>query len=236
MSQLEQLELFPDLCPTAEKSADKQWNLHGIFAPYNRFSMSLCEKVDFTSTHQMPVVCGCSAEAPRDIFCFYRMRNSDIEGVIPHFYTSDDRLLPFLSDPYRHLRMICNHKIVLGIDISIKPEMLIPMKIAISFYNKLIMAWWRYNGITVIPNVIVDPQVIEWCIDGYPKHSVICMNSSGIGSDPRAKQNWQIIYPHVIEELSPTLILRYGAKQPNEAEEISVYYENDNRKFRDYGR
>ena len=25
-------------------------------------------------------------------------------------------------------------------------------------------------------------------------------------------------------------------KQPNEAEEISVYYENDNRKFIDYGR
>ena len=65
---------------------------------------------------------------------------------------------------------------------------------------------------------------------------MICTNSSGIGSDPRAKQNWQIIYPHVIEELSPTLILRYGAKQPNEAEEISVYYENDNRKFIDYGR
>lgn len=98
------------------------------------------------------------------------------------------------------------------------------------------MAWWQYKGKTIIPNIIVDPAIIDYCLEGYPKHSVIAMNSTGIGKDERAKQNWQIIYPFVIDRLAPVRIIRYGGKQPNEREEISVYYENDNKKFSNYGR
>lgn len=231
-----QLELFPDFCiETSGKKYDKSIT-NGIFTPTNRFSMSLCEHVNFTSTYQMPVVAGCIIEIPKDIYCFYRLGNHCIAGIIPHFYTTDDRLLPFLGDPYGHLEMISNYPTLIGIDISIKPEMPIPMKIAISFYNKLLMAWWQYNGKTVIPNVVVDPAIIEACLEGYPKHSVIALNSSGIGQDERAKHNWQIIYPYVIDVLDPTLIIRYGGKQPNEREDISVYYDNDNIKFNRYGR
>ena len=100
------------------------------------------------------------------------------------------------------------------------------------------MAWWQHQGKTVIPNVVVDSSIIECCLDGYPKHSVIAMNSSGIGKDIRAKQNWQIIYPYIIKELDPALIIRYGGKQENEIEETSAYYDNDNDhlKFAGYGR
>ena len=148
---------------------------------------------------------------------------------------SDNRLLPFLTDPYGHLDMLCRYPILVGMDFSVKPEMPIPMKIAVSFYNKLLMAWWHYNGKTVIPNIVVDKDIIEYCLDGYPKGSVVAMNSSGIGRDERAKSNWQIIYPQVINVLQPIRILRYGAKQQNEREDISVYYDNDNMKFRNYG-
>ena len=184
----------------------------------------------------MPIVARCNIDAPRDICCFYRLANHHLADIIPHFYTTDNKLFPFLTDPYRHLEKINNHLVVIGIDISIKPEMPLPIKTAISFYNKLIMAWWTYKGKIVVPNVIVDPDIIDCCIDGYPKHSVIAMNSSGIGKDKRSMQNWQIIYPRVIEILEPTLIIRYGGKQPNERNDISVYYENDNKKIGRYGR
>ena len=238
MNKYTQLELFPDFGLKATETRHYKSETNGIFSPPNRFSMSLCEDVKFTSANQMPVVSGCVVEAPRDILCFYRLGNKSITGVVPHFYTTDNRLLPFLGDPYGHLEMISNHPILIGIDISIKPEMPIPMKTAISFYNKLIMAWWQHQGKIVIPNVVVDPSIMEQCLDGYPKHSVIAMNSSGIGKDERAKHNWQTIYPSGIKELDPVRIIRYGGKQDNEIEEISVYYSNDNDyiKFASYGR
>lgn len=239
MIRNQQLELFSDFgSRTIEVSVTNIEDALGkenIFARRNRFLMSLCENVNFTSTFQMPVVSGCTISAPKDILCFYRLQKHSIVGVIPHFYTNDNRLLPFLYDPYKHLKDISHSPTVLGIDFSIKPEMPTPMKIAISFYNKLIMAWWQYNGKNVVPNVVADPAIIDYCLDGYPKHSVIAMNSSGIGTDKRAKQNWQTIYPLVTKELDPVFIIRYGAKQPNEIEEISAYYENDNKKFGKYG-
>lgn len=233
-----QLELFPDFGLKAIETRNSKSETNGIFSPTNRFSMSLCEEVNFTSAHQMPIVSGCLVDAPKEIVCFYRLGNIGRAGVVPHFYTTDNRLLPFLGDPYGHLEMISSHSTLIGIDISIKPEMPMPMKIAISFYNKLIMAWWQHQGKTVIPNVVVDSSIIECCLDGYPKHSVIAMNSSGIGKDIRAKQNWQIIYPYIIKELDPALIIRYGGKQENEIEEISAYYDNNNDhlKFAGYGR
>lgn len=236
MNKIVQLELFPEFGSKKVKREKDIWKSNFIFAPNNRFSLSICENVNFSSTYQMPIVNGCSIELPKDICCFYRLHNRNYSGVVPHFYTTDNRLLPFVNNPYRHLEMISNHPVVIGLDLSIKPEMPIPMKMGISFYNKLMMAWWQKQGKIVVPNVVIDPSIIDCCLDGYPKNSVIAMNSSGIGKDKRAMNNWQIIYPHVIEKLNPKFIIRYGGKQPDEMENISAYYENDNKKFYRYGR
>ena len=236
MHNIKELELFAEFGSEKlnEDKTDTSW--HGIFQPTNQFSMSLCENVNFTSKYQMPKVSTCTIETPRDICCYYRLGNTTADGVIPHFYTPDKNLIPFINDPYGHYEKIAHHRVMIGLDISIKPEMPIPMKMAVSFYNKLHMAWVGTRGNIVVPNVVVDPAIIEVCLDGYPKHSVIAMNSSGIGNDKRAKENWQIIYPYVIDILQPLHILRYGAKQPNEVESISTYYLNDNEKSSRYGR
>lgn len=231
MADNHQLELFPDFSSQNIKTKDERWiNYNGIFMPNNHFSLSLCEHVNFTSTYQMPVVQACHVEQPKDIRCYYRLRNRSVAGTIPHFYTNDSKLLPFLGEPYRYYDKICHHKTVIGIDISIKHDMPTPMKIAISFYNKLLMAWWHYMGLTVVPNVIVDSTIVDICLDGYPMDSVIAINSTSLGKDARARQLWQETYPQIIEALKPTHIIRYGGKQPNEAEHISSYYDNDNKK------
>ncbi len=238
MDKNRQLELFAEFgsLNLNETKARTEEAWRGIFKPYNQFSLQLCECVNFTSEHQMPSVPRCVVDIPRDICCYYRLGNWTVEGVYPHFYTPDKNLIPFINDPYRHLERISQHKVILGLDISIKPEMPKPMKEAVSFYNKLHMAWVAANGIYCVPNVVVDPDLIEVCLDGYPRNSVICMNSSGIGKDKRAMENWQKIYPYVIDVLDPIHILRYGAKQPNEMECISTYYLNDNEKSSRYGR
>ena len=85
-----QMELFPDyITKTIGKKSSKP-EVKGIFLPTNRFSLSLCENARFTSTYQMPIVAGCSIDAPDDICCFYRVYNRSLTNVVPHFYTNDN--------------------------------------------------------------------------------------------------------------------------------------------------
>lgn len=69
----------------------------------------------------------------------------------------------------------------------------------------------------------------EYCFDGIPKHSIIAINSTGIGHDIRSKKGWIEGYKKAVELLQPTHIIRYGAKQDGELEENSTFFDNDNK-------
>lgn len=106
-----------------------------------------------------------------------------------------------------------------------------------SYRNKLLAAWLQKNGIAVIPNVSWSRDwSYDFCFEGFPKHSTIAINSTGIGKDSFSKSLWINGYKKAIEILEPIQILRYGAKQEGELEDISIYYINDNRKGGTYGR
>ena len=66
------------------------------------------------------------------------------------------------------------------------------------------------------------------CFDGYPKNSIIAINSTGCVQDKRSKELWHAGYEEVIKRLNPKHIVRYGAKLDGEMESISTYFNNDN--------
>ena len=47
---------------------------------------------------------------------------------------------------------------------------------------------------------------------------------------------WQKGYEEMIKRIEPSCILRYGDIMPNECDEISVYYPNDNLNYLRNGR
>lgn len=236
--------LFPEMHIFAHEtkgyrnSVQLQDSSERVFNPMNRFSMDLCQHVGFTSMWQMPKVKGVNISAPADIFAFYRLDNKPRPGIWAHCYTNDPRLLPFIHDPYRMANRISHYDGVLGLDLSIKPEMPLPIQMAVSFYNKLIMAFWQHCGINVVQNVVWGgPSSFDFCFDGYAQHATVAVNSTGIGRDRRSDYLWHCGYQAMLERLSPTLIIRYGSKRSGEREDISVYYENDNKKAaRNHGR
>lgn len=114
--------------------------------------------------------------------------------------------------------------------------MLMPEVIWNTFRNKLLAAWWQKNGIIVIPNVSWGKdRSFDMCLEGYPKNSIISINSTGLRQDAQAKRLWIEGYYQVIDVLSPTHIIRYGAKQDGELVSISSYHQNDNRNSSGYG-
>ena len=70
MTNYKQLELFTDFSIKQIEKGNAKTESIGIFSPYNRFSMSLCENVNFTSNCQMPIVAGCTLAPPRIFVAF----------------------------------------------------------------------------------------------------------------------------------------------------------------------
>lgn len=110
-------------------------------------------------------------------------------------------------------------------------EMSRPQKIYSSFINKLWVAWLQSRGHQVIPNISFPNEYWEdYWLEGWPKNSVIAVNSVGVISHGNQK-NWINGISRIQQELHPTLILRYGPKIPGEEQENCIYFKNDNNRI-----
>lgn len=189
-----------------------------------------------TGQYEMPVVRAISCLAPKDIVALYHIDRCNVEGCIPHFYTEDKKFESTWTFPRKSLSKIARYPMVISPDFSVYENLAFPQKFWNIFRNKFLAAWWQYNGLNVIPNVSwMHGQDYAMSFDGWPKHSVIAVNSTGINDDEKCKIMWLEGYKVMLETLEPAHILRYGAKIEGENEAISTYYDNDNKKFAKYG-
>ena len=197
----------------------------------------LCAEVSFTSRYQMPLVQPYNGEIPEKILSFNRARGHAPNGAAVHFYIADAFFECVWSRPEVYLPMLQRVPFVISTDYSLYSDMLLPEVMWNTFRNKLLCAWWQKRGVNAIPNV-------SWCkewsydfvLEGYPKESIIAINSTGIGTDRQSKALWLKGYHRVLEVLKPTHILRYGAMQEGEDASISTFYKNDNFNGATYGR
>lgn len=198
----------------------------------------LCELLSFTGKYEMPVVDRNYCKPPKRIAAFYRLKDSTVfTDCVPHFYTTDQRFESMWSNPYKDLVKLLRFRRTITTDFSVYHELVYAQKVWNIFRNKLLAAWWQLYGITPIPNVSwlygFDPDI---SFDGWPRNSLIAVNTTGIGRDEHCKRMWLVGYEEMLRRLQPSHILRYGAKIAGECEEISTYYPNDNFIFARYGR
>lgn len=198
----------------------------------------LCTGLSFTGGHQMPRVSSYLGELPKELMSFNRARaqkNGANAGI--HFYIRDVFFECFWNCPSKYLDLFRKFYCVISTDFSVYANMTMPEVMWNIYRNKLLAAWLQKNGIPVIPNVSWSREwSYTFCFEGFPKHSVIAINSTGIGKDAFSKDMWIKGYEKAIETLEPIQIVRYGAKLGGELESISIYYPNDNFKSANHGR
>lgn len=200
-------------------------------------NQDICQYLSFTGDYEMPVVKPIDIPAPQGIIAFYQMKRCKGFGYTPHFFTSDYKYEYIWTHPHKALRTLKNYPQIISPDFSVYEDLLLPQKYWNIFRNKLLAAWWQYNGLCVVPNVPwIHGFDYHLSFDGWPKHSVIAINSTGVGRDDRCKAMWLEGYHVMMEMLSPKHILRYGVKIAGECEVISTYYPNDNKTIAVYGR
>ena len=197
---------------------------------YDPFHQEINGQLNFSSGYQSPKIKPNNGEIPTAMISFPRRKETRRADIAIHFYTHDCKISGLRSFARKYIDELRMYKWVIGPDFSVQPQMPMKEKEYIIFLNKKITAWMQLNGINVIPNVIwCENMDYEYCFDGLPKHSIIAINSTGIGRDQRSKKGWIDGYKKAIEILQPTHIIRYGAKQDGELEAISTYFENDNK-------
>ena len=205
---------------------------HQALGPLNSV---LCKGIEFTSRNQFPIVEPFSGTVPEILCSVHRLHKKPetlLRDLCGHFFTTDSNFEAFWNYPFRYLRFLQRLRCVISTDFSLYTNMLLMQKLWNSFRNKLLSAFYQRNGINLIPAPSWgDLANIDLYMEGWPKESVIAVNSTGIGLDKRCRYIWLEGYHAMLEILKPIHIIRYGAYIEGERQEISTYYQNNNKQI-----
>ena len=200
----------------------------------------LCKGIEFTSKNQFPIVEPYSGDLPEILCSVHRLRkkpDSYLRNTCGHFFTSDSNFESYWNNPFRYLRFLQQLGFVISTDFSLYTNMVLMQKLWNSFRNKLLSAFYQRNGINLIPAPSWGDLVnIELYMEGWPKESIIAVNSTGIGLDKRCRHIWLEGYHAMLDILKPVHIIRYGAYIEGERTEMSTFYPNNNKLGYRYGR
>lgn len=168
---------------------------------------------------------------PNSIIAFSKAISSTEFEQIVHFYEADRSFARIMHNPQKYAAILSRFKYVISPDFSQHLDMPPFLCRQNSWWNNAFGAYWQSMGINVIPNVSWSrPESYEYAFNGIPKHGVVAINCTAIKGNPMSRYFWMKGYDAAIGILNPKLIIRYVDKMPNEDEERSIYFENENLK------
>ena len=200
-----------------------------IFDLPDMFSANNC------STSSMPLLQPCHLTTPPDaLISFHEVVRSNYtpnytttSTTAIHFYIADRLFLRFFRCIDCYLQQLQSFTYIIMPDLSQYLDMPKLVRMQNNWRNKFAAYYLQAHGFTVIPNVTWStPDSYDYAFTGIPTHSVIAINSNGAQTDPLTRYLWQKGYDNAVQQLQPSLILRYGPQMPNEHSDISTYYPN----------
>ena len=138
------------------------------------------------------------------------------EDKICHFYLDDYQFERVWNDAPRYLPIVKRFKAVMAPDFSMYTDFPKAVQIFNHYRKMWCAAYWQENGVKVIPTICWStPDSFDWCFDGVPKHSLICISTvGGFGNHEDNKGAWLDGYEKCLEVLEPSEILLFGKQYP----------------------
>lgn len=107
--------------------------------------------------------------------------SSGNQDEIVHFYLSDNQFVRVFNNPSKYVDALKGFRYVITPDCSQYINMPQMQRMAHSFWNKAIAAYWQKQGINIIFNVSWSlPESYDYAFAGLPKGCAIVINCSGI--------------------------------------------------------
>lgn len=204
---------------------------------FQYFNLDLYGNLSTAGKEQMPVLEPFTGAIPDRFLPFGEAYSKKDTNCGVHFYIEDSQFARVFNYPDKYIPFLRECMAVVGPDLSQYINMPYPVRIANSYYNRALAAYWQQNGVRIIPNVTWSlPDSYAYSFAGLPHESVIAINCNGILSHDVSKYIWYQGYEKALSTLNPTYIIRYGARMPIEKEDISIYYCNERLKALRNGR
>ncbi len=191
--------------------------------------------IQLDSKTEMPIVGKTLCDIPDDNLSSHRQTKTS-KKIYICFYETDQKFEKIWKNPFILFNRFRECSAVIGPDFSVHNELPSIVQLHNIFRNKFLTALWQTFGITVIPNVSWTYKDYKRSFVGWPQDSIIAVNSTGVGRNPRSRELWLKGYKKMLKKLHPIHILRYGPKIRGEREDISTYYANNNKTSAAHGR
>lgn len=135
------------------------------------------------------------------------------EDKICHFYLDDYQFKRVWDYPDKYIPILSKFKAVMSPDFSLYIDFPKAVQIFNHYRKMWCAAYWQEHGIKVIPTICwSDESSFDWCFEGIPKHSLICISTvGGFGNHQNNnKALWLKGYEKCLEVLEPSEILLFG--------------------------
>lgn len=143
----------------------------------------------------------------------YAIGEKHPENKILHFYLDDYQFMRVWDNPNKYVPVLRRFKAVLAPDFSLYSDFPKVVQMYNHYRKQWCGAYWQENGIKVIPTICwSDESSFEWCFDGVPHNSLICISTVGGFKTKKSKEAWLKGYHKCLEALDPTKILLFGER------------------------
>ena len=153
------------------------------------------------------------------------------EDKVVHFYLDDYQFERVWNNPDRYITLLSGFKAVFAPDFSMYTDFPKAVQIFNHYRKMWCAAYWQEHGIRVIPTICwSDEESFDWCFDGIPKHSLVCISTvGGFGNHEDNKAAWLKGYEKCLEVLDPSRIIIFGKDFPEVRRyDTMVVVSNDN--------
>ena len=145
----------------------------------------------------------------------YAMTEKSPDDKILHFFLDDYQFERVWNNPDAYLGVLSRFKAVTSPDFSLYVDFPTVLQHYNNYRRQWCGAYWQEHGIKVIPTVRwADESSYDWCFDGIPKHSLVCISTVGGFKEKIVAERWMKGYRKAIEVLEPSHILFFGKVYP----------------------
>lgn len=203
--------------------ADQNENVRSVYM----YNLDFYDESRTTGKYFMPIV-KATDYIPNDLIGFnYALSSNEFDKGI-HFYIDDYQFERIWNNPTKYIEILSRYACVLMPDFSMEMGMPYSLKMWNCFRAKLISQWWQDNGLTVIPTIrFSSEETWEWCYDGIPENSVVCLSVQSVSREKEAYGWWKQAVQLFIDTKKPKMILLYGNDIDFDFGDIPIkYYRN----------
>lgn len=139
-----------------------------------------------------------------------------------HFFLPDTYIERVWDNPDYYGAVFAQYKGIIQPDLSQYTTMPRAMQIWNYYRNMWLGAYYQNQGIRVIPSAQwSDEDSFEYCFDGMPKGSCICISSVGCMQNVQARILFNAGLKEVVSRLEPSQVILYGVIDDDIRDKIS---------------